>query len=125
MNHNSSTTTQSSEVIEDMLGRQIERIRLSRNITQSALAAEAGVSRSTISRLSKPNAGISLDSFIRILKALHLEDNLTSLIPDPDIRPLQRLESGKQTRKRARQTTKEAPDDQQSNWAWRSNEDNE
>lgn len=100
--HNYDFSIASSEAIEDSLSKQLDSIRLSRNITQSALAKDAGVSRSTITRLAQNGKGISLDSFIRILKALGLEGQLQSLLPIPEQSPLQRLANRPKQRQRAR-----------------------
>ena len=104
----------SSETIEDALSERIEEIRLKRNITQSRLAREAGVSRSTITRLAQEGKGISLDSLIRVLKALQLADNLGTLLPDPGLSPLEELEKSSQpSRQRARARKRD-----QKKWTW-------
>jgi len=106
----------SSQAIEDALSKRMEEIRLERNITQSRLAHEAGISRSTMTRLVQEGKGISLDSFIRILKALHLDDNLGTLLPDPGFSPLEELELAKTnrpSRKRARTRKQD-----QKKWTW-------
>ena len=93
----------SSEAIEDALSARVEAVRLARNMTQSQLAKEAGISRSTITRLVQNGKGISLDSFIRILKALDLAENLDLLLPAPGVSPLKELENdGLPLRQRAR-----------------------
>ncbi|MCY3997382.1 MAG: helix-turn-helix transcriptional regulator [Rhodobacter sp.] len=103
-----------SQAIEDALGERIEEIRLKRNITQSRLAREAGVSRSTVTRLARKGKGISLDSLIRILKALRLEDNLGTLLPEPGLSPLEELEKGSRpARRRAR-----AGKQDRKKWTW-------
>jgi len=108
----------SSGMIEDALSRRVEEIRLTRNITQSRLAREAGVSRSTISRLAQKGKGISLDSFIRILKALQLAHNLEGLLPNPNVSPLEELKNiGQRPRQRAR-----ARKQDQKKWTWQDDE---
>ena len=108
----------SSEAIENALSERIEELRLQRNITQSRLAREAGVSRSTITRLVQQGKGISLDSFIRILKALQLAHNLESLLPDPGLSPLEELEKSSQTpRQRARGKKQD-----RKKWTWQDDE---
>jgi len=57
-----------------------------KNISQAKLAEEAGVSRRTISRMEN-GKGVSLDTFIRVMQALGLTDQLDALIPASDIRP--------------------------------------
>lgn len=114
MIHNIDFNLASSETIENILGKKLEALRLKRNITQDHLAREAGVSRSTITRLSQDGKGISLDSFIRILKALHIENNLEMLLPDLDLSPLEELKKNTQpTRQRARARKKT-----QKKWTW-------
>lgn len=106
-------STANSEEIAAALGARLEEIRLSRNISQADLAKEAGVSRSTITRLATPGKGVSLDSFIRLMLALGLGDQLAGLLPDPRIRPVERARFRGSERRRARgQRTAPAP------WQW-------
>jgi len=91
----------SSEQIERALCRRLEGIRLARNITQQQLAREAGVSTRTIGRMAK-GLGVSVDTFIRVLTALGLQGNLEALLPDPSVRPIERIGKGGGERKRAR-----------------------
>ena len=106
--------TASSELIESALGRRIEEIRLSRNIPQKRLAREAGVSRSTITRMSQDGKGVSLDSFIRVIQALGLSHHLEALLPDPTVRPVERVRLGGAQRQRAREKNKSDSSD----WSW-------
>ena len=112
--HKSDFDTASSEVIESALGRRIEEIRLSRNIPQKRLAKEAGVSRSTITRLSQDGKGVSLDSFIRVMQALGLSSHLEALLPDPAVRPVERVRLEGGQRQRAREKKKPVSTD----WSW-------
>ncbi len=105
-------TAASSSAIVETLGRRLEAIRLSRNISQADLAREAGVSRSTIARLADGN-GTSLDSFVRVMLALNLNDHLAALLPDPGIRPVERLKFAGKHRQRA--SSKRKPYDE---WQW-------
>ncbi len=103
-----------SDRIEAALCKRLEGIRLSRNITQQQLAEEAGVSTRTIRRLEK-GQGVSLDTFIRVLSALRIQSSLASLLPDPAVRPIERVGLGTGERKRARPVPggKEGPA-----WVW-------
>ena len=92
---------QSPESLAKEIGKKLERFRLSRNITQSKLAQDAGVSERTLRRLES-GEGATLDSFIRILAALNLQQNMDMLIPDPRIRPIERIRTGGSERRRAR-----------------------
>lgn len=104
-----------SEQIESMLCEQLSRIRLTSNLTQVELAQRAGVSLQTIKRMEK-GAGVSLNTFIRVLQALDLSTNLTTLLPDPTLRPMERVTARGTERKRSR--PKLAPDGSPSPWKW-------
>lgn len=108
-------STASSAQIEISLCARLERIRLAQNLTQAALAAEAGVSVITIRRMEN-GQGVTLDTFIRVLTALKLQANLQTLLPDPSIRPVERTRPARRERQRARpmEQPKEAP----SAWTW-------
>jgi transcriptional regulator with XRE-family HTH domain len=104
-----------SEQIEAALGRQVARIRLARNWTQARLAREAGVARVTISQMEAGRRGVSLNTFLRVLHALGLQGHIQTLLPDPTVRPMERIEMGGRERQRARpaRTDKDA-----SPWSW-------
>ena len=104
--------TYSSEAIMEVLFDRLEEIRLSRNISQANLAAEAGVSRSTITRLAR-GENISVDSFVRIMQALGLTDNLAALLPNPKIRPVERIRMDGAERVRASSKQKSTAE-----WRW-------
>jgi transcriptional regulator with XRE-family HTH domain len=103
-----------SKQIEQALCEQLKRIRLSRNITQEQLAREAGLSPWTISNLER-GQGVSLDTFIRVMAALGIQQNLAALLPDPTIRPIERIDMAGTERQRARPEKPEIPRDP---WAW-------
>lgn len=110
-----------SEQIEAALCKRLESIRLSRNITQAQLAGKAGVSPRTIGRLEK-GQGVSVDTFIRIMMALGIQQNLEALLPDPIVRPIERVGIGGGERKRARpnQSSDERP-----TWSWGDGEEDD
>lgn len=101
MSYNIDFSLASSDQIETALCRQLERIRLSRNMTQKQLADQAGVSLRTIGRMEK-GEGVSLDTLIRVLMALRIQHNLAALLPDPSVRPIDRVNLKGTERKRAR-----------------------
>jgi transcriptional regulator with XRE-family HTH domain len=103
-----------SSEIESALCERLESIRLSRNLTQRQLAEEAGVSPRTIGRLAK-GEGVSLDTFIRVLTALKIQQSLESLLPDPTVRPIERVGSMARERKRAHRVSTASD---VSGWTW-------
>jgi len=119
MSYNIDFTIAASKQIEAALCNRIESIRLSRNITQEQLADEAGVSIRTIGRLEK-GKGVSMDTFIRVLIALRIQHNLEVLLPDPAIRPIERIGLDSGERKRARPTKSE---NKLIAWSWGVEED--
>lgn len=112
-------TIAASNQIEAALCKRIEGIRLSRNITQEQLADEAGVSMRTIGRLEK-GKGVSMDTFIRVMIALRIQHNLEALLPDPTVRPIERvgLDSGERKRARPSKHVNKFP-----TWSWGEEED--
>ncbi|MBM4205305.1 MAG: helix-turn-helix transcriptional regulator [Gammaproteobacteria bacterium] len=105
----------SSNQIESALCQRLDAIRLAHNLTQEALANRAGISLRTLGRLLR-GEGTTLDSFIRVLAALGLQGNLETLLPDPAIRPVDRVKKIF-SRRRARPTAedREAP----ASWQWK------
>ena len=102
----------------EVLGQRIARYRLNRNMTQGALAGEAGVSLPTVQRLEGGHS-TQATNLIRVLRALQLLDNLESLVPEPAISPLQQARMQGRTRQRAsspRSHKAAAP------WTWDTNE---
>lgn len=114
MTYRTDFETASSAQIEAALCKQVERIRLARNITQAQLAERAEVSLRTVGRLEK-GEGVSLDTFIRVLKALGLQASLAAALPDPTVRPVERLQAAGRERQRAR-PKKDEPS--MSDWSW-------
>ncbi len=114
MSYNLSFSTATSAQIEAALCKRLESIRLARNMTQVQLATEAGVSPRTIGRLEK-GLGVSVDTFIRVLTALGIQQNLEALLPDPTVRPIERINIGGRERKRARPSSS---DNERPNWSW-------
>jgi transcriptional regulator with XRE-family HTH domain len=93
-------TAAAGEIVAD-LGAQLVAIRLAKNITQKQIADEAGLSLRTLGRLEKGKA-VSLDTFVRVLIALKIQQALEHLLPDPSVRPVERAQGGGQERQRAR-----------------------
>ncbi len=105
-------TTSPSAAIAAALCKRLEDIRLSKNISQLKLARQAGVSRSTMTRIADGQS-ISLDSFIRVIKALGLSEHLAALLPDPEVRPVELVRHEGQHRRRA-SSKRKAPEP----WSW-------
>jgi transcriptional regulator with XRE-family HTH domain len=114
MAYNIEFSLATSKQIEAALCKRLENIRLSRNITQAQLAEKAGVSLRTIGRLEK-GQGVSVDTFVRVMMALGIQQNLEALLPDPTVRPVERVGIGGGERKRARPAQS---GDERPAWSW-------
>ena len=119
MAHKQDYQLATSEQIAALLGQRLEAARLHRNINQSALAKQAGVSRRTITRLENGH-GVSLDTFIRVCSALGFVDHLANLFPEAQISPVERVRRKGGERKRARASKSAHPIE----WVWE-NQDGE
>jgi transcriptional regulator with XRE-family HTH domain len=105
----------SDDAILEALGNRIARCRLSRQMTQAALAEEAGLSKRTVERIE--GGGTSqLLSLIRVLRVLDLLSGLDQLVPDTGPRPMDLLKLKGKQRQRAR--SKPAADPASEPWSW-------
>jgi putative transcriptional regulator len=82
------------------LGERLARLRLQRNLTQAALAREAGVSTRTLIRLERGESS-QVTSLIRVVRALGLLGNLDAFVPPPVPSPIEQLRSRAKERRRA------------------------
>lgn len=105
------------EAVLAELGRRLARTRLERNVSQSQLAEEAGVSRATIDRLERGEP-IKSTGLIRVLRALDLLEALDRLVPEPLPSPVERLKLEGKQRRRARPSRDGRADREQSPWSW-------
>lgn len=78
--------------LEAVLGEQVKKLRLSRNIDQTLLAERAGISRRTLQNL-EAGTGSSTASLLSVVRALGREDWLTLLAPTATINPLNMVRS--------------------------------
>src|SRR5690554_3924920 len=105
-----SVSHSSAEQVAAALGKRLARLRLAQNRSKEALARQAGISVRTLRRL-EAGGNSSLDTLIRLLQALGLHDQLNVLLPDPGIRPAERMARGwkepqRASRKKKVQTNK-------------------
>ena len=96
------------------LGNRLEKLRLSQNQRQEDVAREAGISRITVGKLEGGEGG-SLETFLRVMRALGLGDRLLDLIPDASISPMQVRADRITQRQRARRPN---PDKAGAPWTW-------
>ncbi len=71
------------------IGPRQARLRMSRNVTQSMLAKDAGISLRTLRRLEAGTPS-TLDTFLRVAIALDFGEAILDAIPNGQIRPIER-----------------------------------
>ena len=111
---------QISELLTDAavlaeIGARIARYRLDRQLTQTALAAEAGISKRTVERI-EAGASVQLVNLIRVCRALGLVANLEQMIPEPAASPMDLLRRQGKVRQRASSPPKDGVQDEP--WSW-------
>lgn len=109
-----------SRQIEREIGQRFARLRLARNITQTALAAKAGIGVRTLRRLEAGEPS-TLDTFLRVATVLDLEDAILSALPEGEIRPIERVSKKGSERRRASPKSKNTP--KTTKWTWGSDVD--
>ena len=91
-------------IIQCKIGEKLRSVRLKQNITQQALAEEAGVSLSSVKKIEKGEIG-SFDSLLRVLRTLGKLDVLLPLVEEEQLSPSEYYEMvqkvGAHQRKRA------------------------
>jgi transcriptional regulator with XRE-family HTH domain len=100
-----------------LVGNRITRSRIDRNLTQSNLAEQAGISKRTLERLEN-GATVQLTTFFRVLRVLELLDGLDLLIPPQPLHPLEIIKRQGKKRLRVvppRKGKKETP---ANTWKW-------
>lgn len=108
------TETMSDAAALAELGRRIARHRLNRNMTQEALAAEAGISAPTLQRMERGRS-TQTSNLVRVLRALDLIGNLDALVSEPAPSPVQQVRLQGRIRRRA--SSKRKPEDTEP-WSW-------
>jgi transcriptional regulator with XRE-family HTH domain len=98
----------SDSALVKTLGEFIRHHRLEQNKTQSQLAIEAGINRSTLIDFEKGQRA-NIITFIQLLRALHLLYTLKEFQIRPQLSPLQLAEQDMARYKRASRNKKTKP----------------
>jgi len=104
------------QAMQEEIGERLAQRRIASGMTQSELARQAGVGRSTVERL-EAGRSTQMSSFIRILRVLDLLEQFFNLFPEAGLSPMQLLRSRPKLRQRAssRRSPAQKPG---SAWAW-------
>lgn len=104
------------ESILKELGGRLTSARLGRNLTQAALAEQAGVSKRTVERLESGQVATQLSGFLRVCRTLGLLERFETLIPVAVASPMEQLQQ--QGRKRQRASGRKAVTGKPGKWTW-------
>lgn len=93
--------------LQAALGERVRKLRLSRNMDQRATADKAGVSEKALRNL-ETGRGSTVETLLRILKALDFVQGIELLAPEVTVDPLALLRSAK-PQQRVRRPRKARP----------------
>jgi transcriptional regulator with XRE-family HTH domain len=77
----------SLEELQIELGKRVRQLRLFRNMDQRTVAERAGISKSAFRHLEGGH-GSSVETLLRVLKALDFLEGIEMLAPQPTVNPL-------------------------------------
>jgi transcriptional regulator with XRE-family HTH domain len=97
------------------LGTRLARRRIDMQLTQAALAREAGISKRTVERL-EAGASAQMASLIRVLRVLDLVSALDRLVPPAGSRPMELVRN--KGRQRQRASSPRRGGDRDEPWTW-------
>ena len=112
------TAQVSDEVFLQELGGRVARMRLSKNLTQAALAEQAGVSKRTLERLESGEVAVQLSGLVRVSRALGLAENWDALIPEIGPSPMAQLKRQGRRRQRASGSRGDETASARAKWTW-------
>ena len=110
------TTQLTDESILKELGGRLTSARLGGNLTQAALAEQAGVSKRTVERLESGEVATQLSGFLRVCQILGLLERFEILVPEAMTSPMEQLKQ--RGRKRQRASGRKAASGKQKKWTW-------
>lgn len=84
----------SPQELQIELGKRVRQLRLSRNLDQQTTAEKAGISKATLRNL-EAGLGSSVETLLRVLKALDCLQGIDMLAPQPTVNPLALLHRSK------------------------------
>ena len=107
------------EAVLRELGARLAGARLARNLTQAALAEQAGVSKRTVERLESGEVAAQLTAFLRVCRALGLVEHFDALVPEPVASPIAQLRmQGRQRRRASGASGSKLTAKEPGRWTW-------
>ena len=85
---------QTPDELQSALGERLKRLRLNRNLDQKYTAEKAGISERALRNLESGH-GSTVETLLRVLKALDYLQGIDMLAPEPSVNPLDLLRLSK------------------------------
>ncbi|MGP8252113.1 MAG: helix-turn-helix domain-containing protein [Terracidiphilus sp.] len=82
----------SAEELQGILGEQLKSLRIAKNLDQRTTAEKAGISGKALRNL-EAGRGSSVETLLRVLKALDSLEGIEMLAPKPSVNPIALLRS--------------------------------
>jgi transcriptional regulator with XRE-family HTH domain len=89
--------------LQVVFGKQLQELRISKNLDQITTAEKAGVSTRALRNL-EAGRGSSVETLLRVLKALDSLEGMSLLAPRPSVSPLALLRHSGTVRRRVRRS---------------------
>lgn len=105
----------SDKALIETIGSFVQHHRLNQNKSQSTVAKDAGISRSTLSLLER-GENISLSSLIQVLRVLDLLYIMDIFKVNDEISPIEYVKLQKNKRQRARNKSKNSNSNEDLEW---------
>jgi transcriptional regulator with XRE-family HTH domain len=77
----------SADELQGILGEQLQSLRIAKNLDQRTTAEKAGISERALRNL-EAGRGSSVESLLRVLKALNSLEGIEMLAPKPSVNPI-------------------------------------
>ena len=90
----------SDKAVIALIGERIQKERLNQNLTQLALADRAGITDRTVRSMENGEKS-TVETLIRVLRALGRLGAIDAFLPEPGLSPLQLAKLQGRTRQRA------------------------
>lgn len=97
----------SPDELQTALGGQLQQLRIAKNLDQITTAEKAGISEKALRNL-EAGRGSTVETLVRVLKALDSLEGLRMLAPQPTVSPLALLRHAGRLRRRVRRSRTEA-----------------
>jgi transcriptional regulator with XRE-family HTH domain len=94
------SASMTDDAILDLLGGRIAAARVRQNLTQAAVAEQAGVAKRTLEAIEAGGSS-RVVSLVRVLRVLGLVEGLDAVVPEIGPSPLELWQSGRPRRQRA------------------------